>query len=84
MLSNIKTSVHSSVFPLASPVVFTVHHTWKWIINQHTVMTSLTLGWLFLAITSSVMAAGQKLIDFCHLESVINPVAACFLVALQC
>lgn len=78
MLSNIKTSVHSSVFPLTSPVVFTVHHTWNWVINHHTAMTSLTLGWLFLKVTSSVMAGGQKLIAFCHLESVINSLAALF------
>lgn len=78
MLSNAETSVHFSVFPLTSPVVFTVHHTWNWIINHHAVMTSLTLGWLFLKVTSSVMAGGQKLIDFCHLESVINSVAVGF------
>lgn len=85
MLSNIKTSVHSTVFPLTSPVVFIVHHTWNWIINHHSVMTSLTLECLFLDVISFVMAVGKKLIDFCHLESVVNSVADCFhIVALYC
>lgn len=84
MLSNAETSVHSSVF-LLTPVVFTMHHTWNWIINHHAVMTNLTRGWLFLKVTSSAMAGGQKLIDFCHLGSAVNSVAACFhVVALQC